>query len=527
MNWASWCKKVKISRMIRKIMLGFLVTLVAFSLTSVTFAEMRPLESATFPVGTYVIPMDEKQNALKPENVTVFGFIWAILNDGADIYRIIEPPDVVLNTTANPGGTVYSGGVILVNASYGAIVTAQEGNFSTVVVDTLTEAFTSDKVLFVDKPTKILVIRGFEEFGHTEITLDWMKIPYTIVDASEVQSDPTIILNYDLVVDDCEGFGGYVHINELNTNMTALVSNGGELIFTDKALLDLASAFPGYVHVVPGCSQSNWTGDANIYNPPINFSAEYPSQYSASFPSTIKIHEMGGMRVVDRILNTTDVRVLMDTSTFNYDSPPPNAHYAIFGFYFPYGKGLVEGFTYHPFEQTENLTGDPNSYVCAAIFYGNKFVTAVPQPTLYSSDALGNEKNSFDTAETVYATVQATGQTVRLYVVADQTTWTTGDTLTDVSSDGYKELTLNANGTQTIKLWDPPLAAGNYDIIEDVNCNGQYDQGIDAVDSVTLIGFTVVPELSFGTTTIILISTTTALIGFRKLKRSKQKFLPK
>jgi hypothetical protein len=216
----------------------------------------------------------------------------------------------------------------------------------------------------------------------------------------------------------------------------------------------------------------------------------------------------------------------MDTSTFKYDSNA-TAHYAVLGFYFPYGKGLVEGFTYHPFEQTEYLTNDSNSYVCAAILYGNMFVTAVPQPTLYSSDALGNEKNSFNTTETVYATVQATGQTVRLYVVADQTTWTTGDTLTDVSSDGYKELTLNANGTQTIKLWDPPLAAGNYDIIEDVNCNGQYDQGIDAVDSVTLIGFTVVPELSFGTTTIILISTTTALIGFRKLKRSKQKFLPK
>jgi hypothetical protein len=465
--------------------------------------------------------MDEKQNALKPDDVTVFGFIWAILNDGADICRIIEPPDVTLNTTTSPSGAVYSGGVILVNASYGTIITAQRVNFSTVIVDTLTEAFTSDKVLFIDKPTKILVIRGWKEFGHTEVTLDWMKIPYTIVNESEVRSDPAMILDYDLVVDDCEGFGGYLSIG-LNTDIQTLASNGGELIFTDIALDDLAYAFPDYVHVVYGCAQ-NWTGDANIYTPPINFSAEYPSQYSATFPSTIKIHEMGGMHVVNKVLKPDDVRVLMDTSTFKYDSNA-TAHYAILGFYFPYGKGLVEGFTYHPFEQTESLTNDSNSYVCAAILYGNKFVTAVPQPTLYSSDALGNEKNSFNTTETVYATVQATGQTVRFYVVADQTTWTTGDALTDVSGE-YEGLTLNANGTQTVKLWDHPLAAGNYDIVEDVNCNGQYDQGIDAVDSLTLIGFSVIPEFSFATAMTTIISITAVLMGFGKVKRFRKSAL--
>jgi hypothetical protein len=170
----------------------------------VAFAGILPLETAKFPVGTLVIPMDEKQTALAPGNVTVFGFIWTILNDGADIYRIIEPTDVTLKTTNNFSGAIYSGGVILVMATYGSIITAQQVNFTTVVVDTLTESFTSDRVLFVDEPTDILVIRG--SYGHTEVNLDSMKIPYTLVDPSNVVANASTLLNYDLVIDDCPGW---------------------------------------------------------------------------------------------------------------------------------------------------------------------------------------------------------------------------------------------------------------------------------------------------------------------------------
>jgi hypothetical protein len=319
------------NRMIQKAALGFLVTLVAFPAISMVFAEMRPLESAAFPVGTYVIPMDEKQNALKPDNVTVFGFIWAILNDSADIYRIIEPPDVVLKTATNPSGAVYSGGVILVNASYGSIIMEQKANFSTVVVDTLTEGFTSDNVLFINKPTKILVIRG--QFGHTEVTLDWMKIPYMINSTDEVAANPTMLLDYDVVVDDCAGWAKTTGVPwNVWTNMSKLASNGGELIFTDIALMDLQLVFPGYVSVVYG-NDNNWTDSASIHNPPLNFSAEYPSQYSATFPLTTKIHTMGHDYVVDQAWRPADVRVIMDTSVFNYTWSccpyHPDPHYAI------------------------------------------------------------------------------------------------------------------------------------------------------------------------------------------------------
>ncbi|MFZ1039335.1 MAG: hypothetical protein WAN53_05580, partial [Candidatus Bathyarchaeia archaeon] len=44
------------------------------------------------------------------------------------------------------------------------------------------------------------------------------------------------------------------------------------------------------------------------------------------------------------------------------------------------------------------------------------------------------------------------------------------------------------------KLWDPPLTGGDYDIVVDRNRNGVYDEGIDVVDSFTLVGFDVIPE---------------------------------
>jgi hypothetical protein len=471
------------SEMIKKRLLGFLALLLTFSIVPMVFAGISPLETAKFPVGTYVIPMDEKQSALAPDNVTVFGFIWAILNDGADIYRIIEPPDVTLNTTNNPGGAVYSGGVILVMEAYGAIVTAQQANFTTVAVDTLTEPFTSDKVLFVDEPTDILVIKG--SYGRTDPTLDWMRIPYTLVDKSDVVANASMLLDYDLVVDDCPGWNGYAP-EAVVSNMTKLASNGGEIIFTCIALLDLAQVFPGYVDFV---SNQAWTGNVTIHNPPfMGFPAEYPSQYPASFSSTVKIHTEPSGYIVDNVLNSSEVRVIMDSSDYA-------GAYRILVCYFPYGDGMVEYFTYHPQEQTESRTGDPNSYVTSALLYGNKFVTGIPAPeAIRSSDDLGNEKNTFDLSETVYVTMPATGEAIRLYVVADQTTWTDGDPLADVSGDGYEELNLTIDGSQVVELWDPPLTNGDYDIVIDKNSNGVYDEGIDVVDSFTLVGFEVIPE---------------------------------
>lgn len=469
--------------MFEKRLLGFLALLLTFLVMPVAFAGISPLETAKFPVGTYVIPMDEKQTALAPGDVTVFGFIWTILNDGADIYRIIEPKDVTVKTTNNSGGAIYSGGVILVMATYGSIITAQQVNFTTVVVDTLAEQFTSDKVLFVDQPTDILVIKG--SYGRTDPTLDWMKIPYTLKEESDVVANASMLLDYDLVIDDCPGWNGLVP-EAVVTNMTTMASNGGQIIFTCIALKDLAQVFPGYVSFT---NNAGWTGNVTIHNPPlIDFPAEYPSQYPATFPSTVKIHTEPSGYIVDNVLNSSVVRVVMDSSDYG-------GTYRIMACYFPYGDGSVEYFTYHPQEQTEVRTGDPNSYVTSALLYGNKFVASIPAlEAIWSSDVLGNEKNTFNSSEAIYVAMPATGETVRLYIMADQTTWTNGTLLADVSGDGYEELTLSTNGTQVVELWSPPLTNGDYDIVVDKNSNGVYDEGIDVVDSFTLIGFNVISE---------------------------------
>jgi hypothetical protein len=59
-----------------------------------------------------------------------------------------------------------------------------------------------------------------------------------------------------------------------------------------------------------------------------------------------------------------------------YTVPQSFAGPGILGAYFPYGRGIVEGFAYHPGEQSQGNTGDPNSKKLAAVFYGNKFVHA-------------------------------------------------------------------------------------------------------------------------------------------------------
>ena len=149
--------------------------------------------------------------------------------------------------------------------------------------------------------------------------------------------------------------------------------------------------------------------------------------------------------------------------------------------------------------------------------------TITPAADIWSSDSLCNPKDVFMPGETVYVTVPATGQLVTLYVVADQTAWNDGDPLTDVS-DGVETLTLNLGpGTQTIQIWAPPLVLGDYDIVMDVDNDGVFDAGQDLVDSVVITGFSVIPEVPFGTA-MTLLSMIFALIGFLGFKRFRPKF---
>ena len=51
-------------------------------------------------------------------------------------------------------------------------------------------------------------------------------------------------------------------------------------------------------------------------------------------------------------------------------------------------------------------------------------------------------------------------------------------------------------------VWGDPLVVGKYDIVVDVNGNGMYDEGIDALDDSDIevtAGFNVIPEVPLGT----------------------------
>ena len=357
--------------------LACLVLLLVVIAPAVEVAALPPLAAATFPVGSIVVPMDNKQ----ADRIHVYGFIHEFLRltPNALLARIIEPPDVSIQTTLTPSGAVYQGGPFLIDASLLSAVNALLATkpFTTVTITRLTAALTSDKVFFVRQPTRILVIRG--TFGRTDLTLNQMGINYTIIDPDKVVANPSIINQYSLIVVDCPGWYGNPNafsnpaaIQTVYATIRTHVQAGNEAIFTDIAMLDLNQTFPGYVNLAPGGSGS-WV--STVYNPPKgdNFPAEFPSQYynPGTSPNTVKIFTEGGGWVVSSInpAHTSDVRILMDSTHFGVPY-----RYAILGYYFQVGNGIVEGLAFHPQQQLYPLAADVNGYYAVYELYGNKFV---------------------------------------------------------------------------------------------------------------------------------------------------------
>jgi hypothetical protein len=353
---------------------------------------LPPLGAGTFPSGTFLVPMDGKQ----ADRVHVYGFIHEFLRltPNAGLARIIEPPDVTIETALTQSGSLYQGGPFLIDPKFAPQVNSLLSTtiFSGVTVTTLTAPFTSDRIFFVTQPTKILVIRGV--FGRTDLTLSRMGINYTMVDPDVILKDPSIINQYTLIVLDCPGWYGEsssyapdrrTKIQTVYNTISTHVQAGNEVIFTDIALLDMNATFPGYVNIAPGGAGS-WV--STVYNAPKGgFQPEFPSQYynPGPNPNTIKLFTEGGGRVVSSIqpAHASDVRILIDTEKFGV----PFRH-AILGFYFQFGNGIVEGLAFHPYEQLFPNYADQNGYYATYEIYGNKFVhgpqndfTLSPNPT--------------------------------------------------------------------------------------------------------------------------------------------------
>jgi len=353
------------------------LTLLFFSFVAqLATAALPPLAAGTFPIGTIVVPMDNKQ----ADRIRVYGLIHEFLasRNDAEVARIIEPPDVTIQTALTPTGSIYQGGPFLIDQKFLPTVNSLlSSRFSGVTVTRLTTPFTSNQIFFVRQPTKILVIQGV--FARTDLTLKEMGINFTLVTQSAVENNPSILRQYSLIVVDCPGWYGNpttytaerrVKIQNVYDTLSSHIRAGNEVIFTDIALRDLNGVFPGYVNTGLGAAGS-W--NTKVYNPPKpagQFVAEFPSQYynAGPNPNDIKIATEGGGAVVTSInpAHASDVRILMDSDKFGVPF-----RYAILGFYFQFGNGIVEGIAFHPQDQLP--VGSPSFYATEQI-YGNKFI---------------------------------------------------------------------------------------------------------------------------------------------------------
>jgi len=126
--------------------------------------------------------------------------------------------------------------------------------------------------------------------------------------------------------------------------------------------------------------------------------------------------------------------------------------------------------------------------------------------TVQSCDSSATPQNTFNPSDSIF--VSGNGydltSTYNVYVVAHQQTWTDGmqfsarigGTAASVISDGSGNIVPDLRSP----VWASAMP-GKYDIAIDVNGNGKYDAGIDALDNNDVVnnaGFFVVPEYLFG-----------------------------
>ena len=143
-------------------------------------------------------------------------------------------------------------------------------------------------------------------------------------------------------------------------------------------------------------------------------------------------------------------------------------------------------------------------------------------PAVESADISGTPKDIFQPGEAVYAVGSgyAPGTTYDLYIVAD-TTWTDGMAIPPRVSGTESSVTTDTSGNIAAGtlIWTSSVV-GVYDIVVDVNGNGDYDAGTDALDSNIDVGFETIPE--FSTIAIPVASILGLLLLFNHRKRRRE-----
>jgi hypothetical protein len=148
----------------------------------------------------------------------------------------------------------------------------------------------------------------------------------------------------------------------------------------------------------------------------------------------------------------------------------------------------------------------------------------VLNPTIESCNFVGVRKDTFNLTDNVYVNGSgyAPSATYNIYVVNDVTTWSDGMAIPSHVTGTVTTITSNNAGRiLPTAVWNSPLTLGKYDIIVDVNGNGKYDAGIDALDNSDVqvtAGFVVIPEYTIGTI-LVLAGCVVALSVFQRVRR--------
>lgn len=144
-------------------------------------------------------------------------------------------------------------------------------------------------------------------------------------------------------------------------------------------------------------------------------------------------------------------------------------------------------------------------------------------PTIEGCDSSGMRRDAFDLDETVNVTGSgyAASHTYSICVVND-TNWSDGMTIPERVQGTATTVSSNISGNiNPTVAWNKYLTAGKYDIVVDVNANGKYDVGVDALCDNRIratAGFLIVPEYIVGTA-LGLVGCFVALGAFRVYKR--------
>lgn len=125
------------------------------------------------------------------------------------------------------------------------------------------------------------------------------------------------------------------------------------------------------------------------------------------------------------------------------------------------------------------------------------FASSASATWIWGTNSTGDQQNTFFTNETVYVASGniSNGTTnvlsVRIYIVDNSDSWSNNTRMTDASG-GYTVVTTNSSGyITTTSIWDSPTA-GSYDIVADVNLDGNYTSNTDYVDNLTTSGIQIV-----------------------------------